>query len=88
MNIFNSFRRKARIVYDVVDYNLVVCDETEQFRRAVTGEEMPIHYTVKVQVKCGFIWVTIWSETTNYSDGDSREIINNRAQALCDILQN
>lgn len=88
MNIFNTFRRKTRIVYDVVDYNLVICDETEQFRRAVTGEEMPIHYTVKVQVKYGLFWVTIWSETTNYSDGDSREIINKRAEHLCDIMQN
>lgn len=33
MNIFNPYRRKARIVYDVIDYNLFCDAETAQTER-------------------------------------------------------
>lgn len=82
MNIFNPYRRKARIVYDVIDYNLFCDAETAQLRRMRGDDGLPIHYVVKVQVKIWIFWVTVWSETTDFSDGDSREIINHRADEL------
>ena len=88
MNIFNKYRRKARIAYDILDYNFLVNPEEAQLRRLRGDDGLPIHYIVKVQVKVAFFWVTVWSESTDYSDGDSREVINKRAQTLCEALQN
>ncbi len=43
-------------------------------------------YTVKVQVKILGIWVTVWSETCDYSDGDTRPYIRNCAEEVYETL--
>ena len=39
-------------------------------------------YAVKVQVKILGIWVTVWAETCDYSDGDTRPYIKNCAEEV------
>lgn len=43
-------------------------------------------YTVKVQVKILGIWVTVWAETCDYSDGDTRPYIKNCAEEIKQVL--
>ena len=43
-------------------------------------------YTVKVQVKILGIWVTVWAETCDYSDGDTRPYIKNCAEEVHQVL--
>lgn len=44
-------------------------------RNTAANPDCTMLYTVKVQVKILGIWVTIWSETCDYSDGDTRPYI-------------
>lgn len=39
-------------------------------------------YTVKVQVKILGIWVTVWAETCDFSDGDTRPYIKYCAEVV------
>lgn len=43
-------------------------------------------YTVKVQVKILGIWVTVWAETCDFSDGDTRPYIKNCAEEVHQAL--
>ena len=43
-------------------------------------------YTVKVQVKILDVWVTVWAETCDYSDGDTRPYIKNCAEEVHEAL--
>lgn len=45
-----------------------------------------VYYTAKVQVKILGVWVTVWAETCDYSDGDTRPYIKNRAEEVRDAL--
>lgn len=44
------------------------------------------YYTVKVQVKILGVWVTVWAETCDYSDGDTRPYIKNCAEEVHEAL--
>lgn len=43
-------------------------------------------YTVKVQIKILGVWVTVWAETCDYSDGDTRPYIKNCAEEVQQAL--
>ncbi len=43
-------------------------------------------YTVKVQVKILGVWVTVWAETCDFSDGDTRPYIKNCAEEVHQAL--
>ncbi len=43
-------------------------------------------YTAKVQVKILWVWATVWAETCDYSDGDSRRYIKNCAEDVREVL--
>lgn len=43
-------------------------------------------YTAKVQVKILGIWVTVWAETCDFSDGDARPFIKNCAEEVHQTL--
>lgn len=43
-------------------------------------------YTVKVQVKILGVWLTVWAETCDYSDGDTRPYIKNCAEEVYEAL--
>lgn len=52
-------------------------------------ETMPLAtmlYTVKVQVKILGVWVTVWAETCDHSDGDTRPYIKNYAEEVREAL--
>lgn len=44
------------------------------------------YYTVKVQVKLLYLWVTVWAETCDFSDGDTRPYIRNYAEEVREAL--
>lgn len=46
----------------------------------------PKLYTVKVQVKVFGFWLTVWAETCDYSDGDTRPYIKNCAEEVHQAL--
>lgn len=68
------FRRKSRM--------------EEEVRCAQTGRFDTLLYTARVQVRVLGIWVTIWSETCDHSDGDARAYIRNCAEEVRDTLNN
>lgn len=43
-------------------------------------------YTVKVQVRVFGFWPTVWAETCDFSDGDTRNYIKNCAEEVKDAL--
>ncbi len=43
-------------------------------------------FTVKVQVKILGVWVTVWAETYDFSDGDTRPYIKNCAEEVHQAL--
>lgn len=43
-------------------------------------------YTVKVQVRLFGLWITVWAETCEYTDGDSRPYIRNCAEEVLQAL--
>lgn len=45
-----------------------------------------VYYTVKVQVKILGVWLTVWAETCDYSDGDTRPYIKNCAEEVHEAL--
>lgn len=45
-----------------------------------------VYYTVKVQVKILGVWVTVWAETCDYFDGDTRPYIKNCADEVMEAL--
>ncbi len=45
-----------------------------------------VYYTVKVQVKILGVWLTVWAETCDYSDGDTRPYIKNCAEEVREAL--
>mgnify|MGYP006916070984 CR=1 FL=1 len=50
-------------------------------------EEMPIYYVVTVQVRCWFLWLTIWEESVDVTDADARNIIFQRARRVLQCMQ-
>lgn len=44
------------------------------------------YYTVKVQVKVFGLWLTVWAETCDHSDGDTRPYIKNCAIEVQEAL--
>ena len=52
----------------------------------VIVDDVYFYYTVKVQVKILGIWVTVWAETCDYSDGDTRPYIKNCAEEVHQAL--
>lgn len=60
-------------------------EEVKAAGRIVYNGEF-LHYTAKVQVKILGIWVTVWAETCNYPDGDTRPYIKNCAEEVHQAL--
>lgn len=50
------------------------------------SERIGYDYAVKVQVKILGIWVTVWAETCDYSDGDTRPYIKICAEEVHQAL--
>ncbi len=64
-------RLKSRIVESAKQSNLTQCT---------------MLYTTKAQVRIMGIWVTVWAETCDYSDGDTRPYIKNCATEVLEAI--
>ena len=50
-----------------------------------TDTDYPVYLTVKVQVKVAFVWVTVWAESCDITDGDTRPHIVKRANDCTEL---
>ena len=87
MNIINQVRRKARIVEEVCDTRYLQAAQEAEYHVPQTDTDYPVYLTVKVQVKVAFVWVTVWAESCDITDGDTRPHIVKRANRLHRILE-
>lgn len=89
MNIINQFRRKARVVESTIDMKQVAAaaQQQDEYYTTICEDDYPIILTIGVQVKVCFVWVTVWSESCDVSDGDTRQRIEKRAIRLVKILE-
>jgi len=71
MNIINQFRRKVRIVEEVCDTRYLQAAQEAEYHVPQTDTDYPVYLTVKVQVKVAFVWVTVWAESCDITDGDT-----------------
>lgn len=86
-SVARHLRLKSR-VKEVVEDNTHYIDtrisETEPpIYHAIVGPKL---YTVKVQVKVFGFWLTVWAETCDFSDGDTRPYIKNCAEEVHQAL--
>lgn len=61
-------------------------NENIYVNKSDTFKSATMLYAAKVQVKLFNLWVTVWVETCDYSDGDSRRYIKNCAEDVRDML--
>lgn len=59
-----------------------ITEKVQPNMEGYTYETAEMLYTVKVQVKILGVWVTVWAETCDYSDGDTRPYIKNCAEEV------
>ncbi len=88
MKITNQFRRRVRVVestYDLKQAAIHAAQESEY--QIPVSEDYPVILTISVEVKICFVWVTVWSESCDVSDGDTRQHIVKRANRLHRILE-
>lgn len=69
----NNWRRKFRVTENV-------------FRNPDTESYHTVLYTVRLQVRILGVWVTVWAETCDYSDGDMRLCVKKRAEEIREAL--
>lgn len=89
MKIIKQFRRKARVVESTTDMKQVAIAAQQQaeYYTPLLEDEYPVILTISVQVKVCFVWVTVWAESCDVSDGDTRPHIEKRARRLLKILE-
>lgn len=85
--VAKHLRLKSRIkeaVEDNTHYVDTRLSETEPPKYiAIVGPKL---YTVKVQVRVLGFWLTVWAETCDFSDGDTRPYIKNCAEEVHQAL--
>ena len=81
-----SYHKKVRIAADLWDKTITVGNTDPALERALGGMDLPPVYIVEVQVKVLWFWVSIWRKSCEFSDGDSREHINRRAQEVYNAI--
>lgn len=87
-SVAKHLRLKSRIKETIEDnthyVNTRISDaEPPRYQAIVVGPKL---YTVKVQVKVFGFWLTVWAETCDFSDGDTRPYIKNCAEEVKDAL--
>lgn len=85
MEIFNVFRRTSRVVKEICDTRYIVASAEEDFPYTTPNANYPVYLTVSVQVRV-FIWLTIWSESCDITDGDTMQHILSHANRLKSML--
>ena len=98
MKVINSYRASARVTEETEDTRAVaeaiaIGHLSQDNLMLINSElseiykDLPINYIVRVQIRVLFIWITIWSESCNISDGDTRVIIKDQANYLFNRLE-
>jgi len=96
MKVINSYRRSARVTEEIEDTRAIaealasMSTKTEDgiiLSQADVFKDLPMTYIVKIQVRILFVWVTIWSESCDISDGDTRIIIKQKADEIFKIME-
>lgn len=90
MNITNQFRRRVRVVESTYDlkHAAIYASQESEYRYLIPDDgEYPVILTISVQVRICFVWVTVWSESCDVSDGDTRQHIVKRANKLHRIME-
>ena len=89
MKIINQFRRKARVVESTCDMKQAALHAQleAEYYTPISEDEYPVILTISVQIKVCFVWVTVWAESCDVSDGDTRQHIIKRANRLHRILE-
>lgn len=86
MKIINRFNRPVRIVEEAQDLRFITTTgDNETAYHPI--EDLPTYFVVKVEIKIAWFWVTLYSESCDISDGDTRTYIINRAIDLCEKLE-
>ena len=89
MNVTYQYNRPTRIQESVIDTKMVASmnNDTDTMGNLADLMDFPVHLIVKVQVKVGFVWITIWEKHCDISDGDTRQHIINEATELQKTLE-
>lgn len=86
-SIARHLRLKSRVKEVVEDNTHYVDTRTSEMEppqyQTIVGPKL---YTVKVQVKVFGFWLTVWAETCDFSDGDTRPYIKNCAEEVHQAL--
>lgn len=84
MNVTYQYNRPTRIQESVIDTKMVASmnNDTDTMGNLADLMDFPVYLIVKVQVKIGFVWITIWEKHCDISDGDTRQHIINEATKL------
>lgn len=88
-----SYRRKARISFDVIERQVYVPSSNDSAFPVATDWDMsgksyeltPI-FSAEIQVKVLWFWIPIWEETCDYSDVDARTKLEVKAKEVYSSL--
>ena len=99
MKAINSYRSSARVTEEIEDTRAIA----QQLANATHGnpeesavinqalleacKDLPITYVIRIQIKVLFVWITVWRESCDISDGDTRAFIKKRANDLFNMLE-
>lgn len=86
MKLTYKHNKPARVNVECVDTKLAA-QMANEGNSIMPDNEYPIYYVVRVQVKVWFFWITIWERHCDFSDGDSRTVIENQANKLLKALE-
>lgn len=83
-----NYRRPVRINKAEV-YPYVPVGYEDEFTKQINPEYLntPIYYSVEVQVKVWFFWVTVWAETCSPDDDETRTYIDNCAAEVAEYME-
>lgn len=99
MKAINSYRSSARVTEEIEDTRAIA----QQLANATHGnpeeiavinqalleacKDLPITYVIRLQIKVLFVWITVWRESCDISDGYTRAFIKKRANDLFNMLE-
>lgn len=87
MKLTYKHNRPARVSADCIDTKAMAQQANEGSSIMADNTDYPIYYVVKVQVRVWFFWITIWERHCDFSDGDSRTVIDSQANNLIKALE-
>ena len=87
MKLTYKHNRPARVSADCIDTKAMAQQANEVSNIMTDNTDYLIYYVIKVQVRVWFFWITIWERQCDFSDGDSRTVIDSQANNLIKALE-